>query len=707
MIRQKNLLPIILFFTGVLVSGCRHVSLRTHPDTIREWLAEEPDSCLWYVTGQYVPLLNEKKYAEMEQLYADVLRNMPDSLSLSKRSKDVDYLMGWVLTYYYNALMLQDKVKNSEHLTDSLLQSGHSYYSVTLRPELLAASAKFCLAQDRQDRVDSLGRLFVTLPPTDDPRRDARTWHQMAWTLEFSSIDTELPMRLMEHAVSCCRQMEGKVGNEGEIYSYLGYLYWKNGALEKAAVTIQQAIDWYTARPGTPGDGLIEAYSDLSRVYTSLGLYDKAIEANSRAIGHSKLSGNWMLEEVYRQGASCFSSAGEPDSALYYIQKSIEATPQSAETYYIRRLNVERLGYYYEACPDSIGSRLEECHRLLKDTANMDEVPRTSLKAYYGMALLHTPGRAREGVDYLEKSFRAFHSGHFPEGIVRTGNELIRAYIQTGMRDRIASVYPVYTYTRDSLEQQKKVNAAIGANIRYETARKEQENRALSAEVLLQHRTLTFTWVLVGLLGGLLVASGLYLRQRQRYLRRISDARLSQISALLQSQQELHEKNDSLLRMGEELRRSNEALFHAREELENHNLSLKEELQAASTELQQASGRLSEMSSELENLAKRKAISDMREKISTELFDSNREAEFRRNFTAVCPHYLSSLHQLCPTITRTDELIAMLLLLDLSSDEIGLTLGISRHGVNKARSRMRQRLGLATEIKLEDFLKGL
>ena len=49
----------------------------------------------------------------------------------------------------------------------------------------------------------------------------------------------------------------------------------------------------------------------------------------------------------------------------------------------------------------------------------------------------------------------------------------------------------------------------------------------------------------------------------------------------------------------------------------------------------------------------------------------------------------------------------MLIILELSSDEIGLTLGISRIGVNKARSRMRKRLGLASDAKLEDFLKGI
>ena len=71
----------------------------------------------------------------------------------------------------------------------------------------------------------------------------------------------------MELAVDSCRKAEGKVGNEGEIYDYMGYLYWKNGEPEKAITAIQEAIDWYTARPGTPGDGLIVCYNDLSQLF--------------------------------------------------------------------------------------------------------------------------------------------------------------------------------------------------------------------------------------------------------------------------------------------------------------------------------------------------------------------------------------------------------------------------------------------------------
>lgn len=612
----------------------------------------------------------------MEQLYASVLRAMPEH---PKGGKNMNYLMGWVLTYYYNALMYQDKADGSEFLTDSLLNSRHPYYTQVLHPELLAHSCKFYLAQNRMKQVDSIGHLFLSLPPTDDPRRDARTWHVMAYSLEFCSIDTKVPMQLMEHAVASCRKAEGKVGNEGEIYDYMGYLYWKNGEPEKAITAIQEAIDWYTARPGTPGDGLIECYNDLSQVYATLELFDKAIEANTFAVEASKKLDNWALEEVYRLRAACFSNAGEKDSALFYIQEAIKATPKSAEKYFNLLLRINRLDYYYAAYPDSIAGQLDECRRLLKDTAHIDPFAQNYLYAYHGKALLRTPGHEQEGVEQLERSFRNFQTSHFPEGIISVGDELIRAYIRTGMPDRISSIYSLYTETSDSLRHRARANAAIGANVRYETGRKEQENLVLAAEVSLKQRTLIFTRLLVGLLFVILLVGGMYMRQRQRFLRQVSNARLSQISGLLQTQQELKEKNESLQGMQEELRQSNEALFEAKQELSRHNASL----------------------------TQKKAVSNLRMKISTEIFNSDKEAEFRRSFTAFYPDYIPALHRLSPDITRTDELIAMLIILELSSDEIALTLGISKIGVNKARSRMRKRLGLAGDTKLEDFLKGI
>lgn len=120
MINKHTLLYTFFFFLSVALTGCHKSSQPINRGDIREWLSRDADSCLWYYTDHYTTLLKEKRYHEIEQLYASVLRAMPEH---PKGGKNMNYLMGWVLAYYYNALMYQDKVDGSEFLTDSLLNS--------------------------------------------------------------------------------------------------------------------------------------------------------------------------------------------------------------------------------------------------------------------------------------------------------------------------------------------------------------------------------------------------------------------------------------------------------------------------------------------------------------------------------------------------------------------------------------------------------
>lgn len=108
------------------------------------------------------------------------------------------------------------------------------------------------------------------------------------------------------------------------------------------------------------------------------------------------------------------------------------------------------------------------------------------------------------------------------------------------------------------------------------------------------------------------------------------------------------------------------------------------------------------LTEELEEVSRRKINDDVRVQLSTNILNPDEEANFRRTFTSLYPNYLPSLHERCP------ELIVMLLLFDLSNDEIALTLGIAKASVNRARGRLRKRLGLVeTGVVLEEYLKGI
>lgn len=663
------------------VTGCRREAA-VGPLTIEQWMHDDPDSCMWYYTGLYVPLAGQQRYDSLEHIYARILRAMPDPVPGDPDS--LAYIAGWVATFYYNARMLQDKMEGGSRLTDSLAASPNPFYARTLQPELLSVTAKFYVLEGRTDRVDSLGRVFEQLPSTGNPKRDIRAWHDMAWAIEYCDLGTERAIALQQHAVKMFRQ--GPRGNgDWEVLSQLGRLYHKNGDFMPATELIQEAIDSMAAHPATPGDGLINAYNDLSDLYLTLGLYDKALEANSQAITQSHRTDGWMLDEVYSRRADCYYEAGRSDSALAWMAEAEKALPDDAEASLRLPMQVERLKYYMAHRPDSAGRCLEACRLLLPDTAWMEPEWKMALLALYGQALLQTPGRADEGLAYLERSYNTFASAGRPAEAVRLGEQIVRGYVDRGIEERLASFYPAYAALRDSVSAERSRHAAIGANIRYETRRKEQENRTLAAEVKLKEEKLVnnrLTFATIGTLLVLAVALALtYIVWMKRYYHLLGEMRLMRINSLLEEQMRLQERNDAL----------------------THDLEEAMQRQAAA-EIEAERARISEQKQGVEEALRAKE-GELRASVGSVVLNSTEVARFRRSFLAVYPHYLADLHRLCPNLTPTDELIAMLLRLGLSNNDIALVLNVTKASVNKARTRMRRRLGLAeTGLVLEEFL---
>ena len=88
------------------------------------------------------------------------------------------------------------------------------------------------------------------------------------------------------------------------------------------------------------------------------------------------------------------------------------------------------------------------------------------------------------------------------------------------------------------------------------------------------------------------------------------------------------------------------------------------------------------------------------------LLSDKQEALFRRYFSQIYPRFIPALRRDYPLITANDELISMLIFMDYSSEEIALSLGISKQSVNSARYRLRKKLNLDRETDLNSFLSS-
>lgn len=517
-------------------------------------------------------------------------------------------------------------------------------------------------------------------PPTPDERYADYTFAAAVYSQGAETIGRSIEM--YEKALAEVKQSDDKSGLPW-ILGNLAELYADKGEFEKAVKMYYETIGLFK----TDGDngGLSETYASLAELYRQWGMPEQAEAYADQSLEYARLSGQeYIIGFSMLQKYEIAEKRQQTDSALYWLQRadsffiaSNSPLDHLSAQGFITRLRLRDPAYLEEGT-----KRLEE---ICADTLIEQTLYQPMLEQLLGECYLLL-GRKQEGIRILKDVLPQLEESHKDVILLGAYRTLVRYYRGEKQYETALTYQDKADELQEKLFEDEKLHQVTASRVHYETTQKELENEVLQQKVELNQRTLAFTWVLVGLLGMLLVGGGLYARQRHRYLRRVSDARLSQISGLLQAQQELKGRNTSL---ADELSRASD------------------ELSRASDELRKASREPDEAASGLQDASERKSIADIRREISTQVFNSDKEAEFRRSFTALYPEYIPALHELSPDMTRTDELVAMLIMLDLSSEEIGLTLGVSRVGVNKARSRMRKRLGLESKTKLEDFLKGV
>ena len=191
--------------------------------------------------------------------------------------------------------------------------------------------------------------------------------------------------------------------------------------------------------------------------------------------------------------------------------------------------------------------------------------------------------------------------------------------------------------------------------VKYETREKEQDNRLLRSELQLQKRTLQYC-ILIGILFFLLgVAFLLWLSMRHKKSLRLIEEKEGQLRQMLTERQNLNRKNEEL-RM------------------------------------------------QIETADAQHTMQEVINSLSPRLLTAEEEQEFRRQFCLLYPSFLSGLRKACLAVTRNDELLAMLIRLNLSSEEIAFALGNNRASVNTSRFRLRKKPELDKDVSLEDYV---
>jgi len=101
---------------------------------------------------------------------------------------------------------------------------------------------------------------------------------------------------------------------------------------------------------------------------------------------------------------------------------------------------------------------------------------------------------------------------------------------------------------------------------------------------------------------------------------------------------------------------------------------------------------------------------DISNQLSNLIRSNSKESDlvsFFSNFEKIYPSFGTVLHSRIPDMTTSEVRLCILLRLNLSSKEVAKLLNITQESVNKARYRLRKKIGLIEQDDLYTFLQTL
>lgn len=454
-----------------------------------------------------------------------------------------------------------------------------------------------------------------------------------------------------------------------QILNQTGWFYTRHGDYTEALSYLQEASDSLQAR-SLRGDSLdvssIRNGGNLSGLYVRFGLYEEAFHEIDKAISTSAANNYVHASELWRIRGCIFdemlknnvgNARAVADSLIANNDMSrdvIKYMPKDVSPdLYLNKANLARASSFVEN-PRIFRDSIDAAIRILKDISINVETSKITAEALLGRALV-LKGDIDAGLKLLENAYRKYDAQNWTESKDWVMDLLVKSYSETGNNSRLAAIVPDYIIYRDSLMNREKINAVIGAEVRYKSQKKTEEAEHLKVKNDQAHRIIIFETIAI-VLGVLLSGALLFILY----------------SAMMKARKE---KEDSLAII-------NEVLSH------QHKLNKK----------------IEELTSQLENPESSEVIDEVVQSLSPALLSREDESRFRKAFVQLHPHFIRDLRGDFPDITANDELLSMLIFLKMPPSDIAMSIGISRMSLNSARYRLRKKLNLDKETDLDAFL---
>ena len=420
-----------------------------------------------------------------------------------------------------------------------------------------------------------------------------------------------------------------------------------------------------------------DAFRLLGATQTAARRYADAEKNLLTAIGiYSNINEKYYLAQAYRDLGYLYSLQKNWSEAATYYQQSLSLAEELEDSFGIaqskenlgenaleRNFPEQALQYQMEALA---------LYRQMNDPYSIANVLQIIGNAYYKLK------QYDQALDYTRQSEEIYNRLDAGGTIRWVYQNYADIYAATGKPEMALRYYRQYEALKDSfftIEQNKQLEEL---QLIYAVEKKDQEIELLSKNLELSRlrRKLLTGGILATLILAILAIYHL-INRRKREVRLREEQLRRKAAELEKSQLEKAQLERELAAQVLHLCRKNELL----DGLQN--------------EINQLTHNAGEQRQDLKRLQRT---------IQSDLNSDEDWGQFLATFEKVHPDFLVQLNQNAEPLSPAEQRLSCLYKMNLSSKEIATILHISDEGIKKARYRLRKKLGLPTDINLQDYL---
>jgi tetratricopeptide (TPR) repeat protein len=458
-----------------------------------------------------------------------------------------------------------------------------------------------------------------------------------------------------------------------DLVNRIAMTYWVMGINDKA---LQYMIDYLGLLDAGNFKALAIGHNNTGAIYKDLGKLDKALDYYRKAVYYyTVINDSINATSSYTNIGTIYASQNLNDSALYYYNKALKISDswgnqlQSAKT----KHNIALI-YYKDG-------DLDKAKRLLLEFYNMSrEIGYKEGVAQAGMSLgdiEHSSNNFASAINYYQQATSLADSIKLSNILINGHLKLSEIYEENKQFSKALFHFQQYSEIKDTVYNSDKVRLITELETRYETEKKEQENRLLIIENELKDRKIRILHLVLG--ACLLIIMSIVLLTIQ--YRKITHGR-----------KKLAESESARLA---------DKVEYQKRELANSALALSRNLSFLNKLLED----LKSLSSHMDE----KSIQTLRDIIrNIQHLDTDPAwSEFEMRFQKVHARFYDKLTNEFPTLTTNEMRLCALIKLGMNTKEISSVTFQNIRAIEAARLRLRKKLHLDGNEDLGAFLQKI